>query len=180
MAPRTPELVQIPRDSLHWDSTYNYNLQVLGINEFPMKFPVHSGDETDITTIFPPGRYTHCILLVNHTTLDQTMYLSNGTTWSQLIALGTLITPTTQTYRKKRLTILQHGTTSFIDTIEENDRKLGKNDQSFKLPAHTGDETDLETKFPADNWKNCGILVYNTTLGVSLYTSDGIIWKRQF
>jgi len=177
---REPNLEAINPNSLNWDSDYNKNLLVLGLNNFPIRFPKHIGDQTDITSTFPPGRWTHCILLVDDTVNGQSIYLSDGTTWSRLVALATAITPSAQTYEIPRLVEIQNGDINFDVIISNNDSVLGKADFPFTLPTHAGDETDLETLLPAVDWRNCGILVYNTTLGASLYTSNGTVWKRQF
>jgi len=178
--PRKPDLQAIEPDSINWDSDYNKNLLTLGLNHFPIRLPKHIGDETDITTTFPPGRWTHCILLVDDTSDGQSIYLSDGTTWSRLVALSTAITPSAQTYETPRLVEIQNGDINFDVIIDNNETVLGKSDFPFTFPTHTGDETDLETSFPAAEWENCAILVYNTTLGASLYTSNGTAWKRQF
>jgi len=177
---REIELINITRDLIQWDWDYNTNLLVLGLNNFPMKLPVHAGDQTDIATFFPPGRWFHCILLVDDTVNGQSIYLSDGTSWTRLVALSTAITPSAQTYETPRLVEIPNGDINFNIIMSDNNFVLGKTNFPFKLPTHAGDETDLETLLPAVEWDNCCILVYNTTLGASLYTSDATIWKRQF
>lgn len=178
--PRKPNLEAIAPDSLNWDSDYNKNLLTLGLNNFPMRLPKHIGDETDITSTFPPGRWSHCILLVDDTSNGQSIYLCDGTAWNRLVALATAITPSVQIYETPVLVEVQNGDINFEVILENNNSVLGKANFPMSFPAHTGDETDLETLLPAIDWENCSILVYNTTLGASLYTSDGTIWKRQF
>lgn len=177
---RRPEIGTLAKNSTGWDNDYNKTLLHLGLNNFPIRLPVHIGDESDIATTFLANRFTHCILLVDDTSEGWSIYLSNGTTWNRLVALNNLVSPTPQTYKRRNLTQIQNGDINFVGIFEINNIVLGKYDLPINLPIHSGDETDLETLLPADNWQHCGILVYNTTLGASFYTSDGSTWKRQF
>jgi len=182
---RRAEYKNIEKDAIQWDDDFNQNLLNLGLNDFPIRLPIHIGDESDITTTFPPGRWKYCILLVDHTSLGQSLYLSGGTTWGRLVVLSTPITPTAQTYERKNLIQIQNGDINYKAIFDINYNVLGQSGAGpltnpMNFPIHAGDETDLETTFPAVDWDNCGICVYNTTLGFSLYTSNSVIWKRQF
>ena len=67
--------------------------------------------------------------------------------------------------------------------IQNWDGKVDDNDEAlFNAPLpiheHTGDETDLESTFAAASYDRCHIMVDHTTLGWSLYVSDGTNWNR--
>lgn len=180
---RRPELTPIEPDILNWDNDINKNLLILGLNNFPMRLPFHIGDETDLATILRPTRFAYCIILVDDTTNGWSIYLSNGTTWNRLTGLDIPTTPVPQTYERHNLTQLENGDFNFtglFGIFGDNYENLGSLNSPFVLPVHAGDETNLETIFPASNWQHCCILVYDTSFSASFYTSDGIIWKRQF
>jgi len=69
--------------------------------------------------------------------------------------------------------------------IQAWDGKIDDNDEAlFNAPlpmhAHTGDETDLQATFAAAAYDQCHVMVDHTTLGWSLYVSDGTTWTRMF
>lgn len=47
----------------------------------------------------------------------------------------------------------------------------------FPVHEHTGDESDLESTFPAAAHDRCMVWVDHTTLGWVLYMSDGTSWN---
>ena len=53
---------------------------------------------------------------------------------------------------------------------------LGRAGDPVPLPLHTGDESDLNSTFPAGNFDQCSVWVDHTTLGRVLATSDGSSW----
>lgn len=67
--------------------------------------------------------------------------------------------------------------------IQNWDGKIDDNDEAlFNAPIpiheHTGDETDLASTFAAASYDRCAVWVDHTTLGWSLYVSDGTNWVR--
>lgn len=67
--------------------------------------------------------------------------------------------------------------------IQGWDGKIDDNDEAlFNAPIpiheHTGDESDLESTFAAAAHDRCAVWVDHTTLGWSLYVSDGTNWVR--
>ncbi len=67
--------------------------------------------------------------------------------------------------------------------IQNWDGKMDDNDEAlFNAPIpiheHVGDETDLEAAFAAASYDRCHVMVNHTTLGWSLYVSDGTNWHR--
>lgn len=69
--------------------------------------------------------------------------------------------------------------------IQNWDGKIDDNDEAlFNTPLpmheHTGDETDLASTFAAASYDRCHVMVDHTTLGWSLYVSDGTTWTRMF
>lgn len=49
----------------------------------------------------------------------------------------------------------------------------------FPIHEHTGDESDLQATFAAAAYDRCLVWVDHTTLGWSVYVSDGVAWQRQ-
>lgn len=47
----------------------------------------------------------------------------------------------------------------------------------WPIREHTGNEGNLQSTFPANQFDRCVIMVNHTTLGWSLYASDGTSWK---
>jgi len=67
--------------------------------------------------------------------------------------------------------------------IQGWDGKMDDNDEAlFNAPLpiheHTGDESDVATDFPPGSYDRCMVWVDHTTLGWSLYVSDGSAWNR--
>ncbi len=67
--------------------------------------------------------------------------------------------------------------------IQNWDGKMDDNDEAlFNAPIpiheHIGDESDLASTFAAASFDRCHVMVNHTTLGWSLYVSDGTNWHR--
>lgn len=67
--------------------------------------------------------------------------------------------------------------------IQGWDGKMDDNDEiilnaPFPMHEHTGDESDLEATFPAASYDRCHVMVDDTSVGWSLYVSDGTNWNR--
>lgn len=65
--------------------------------------------------------------------------------------------------------------------IQGWDGKIDDNDEAifnapFPIHEHTGDQTDLESTFPAASYDRCMVWVDHTALGWTLYVSDGSSW----
>lgn len=59
-----------------------------------------------------------------------------------------------------------------------NDNLLLLFDKPFALHRHAGDESDLETTYPAADYENCLVWVEHSTLGwVIYYNTDGVTWR---
>jgi len=67
--------------------------------------------------------------------------------------------------------------------IQGWDAKMDDNDEvilnaPIPIHEHTGDETDLESTFAAASYDRCHVMVDDTSVGWSLYVSDGTAWNR--
>jgi len=65
--------------------------------------------------------------------------------------------------------------------IQNWHQKIDDNDEAilnapFPIHEHTGDETDLQSTFAAAAYDRCFVWVDHTTLGWTLYWSDGTNW----
>jgi hypothetical protein len=63
-----------------WDALVNSNFNALFTNPTPI--PLHTGNESDLQSTFPANQYDKCFIWVVHTTRGNTLYVSDGTTWS--------------------------------------------------------------------------------------------------
>ena len=61
------------------------------------------------------------------------------------------------------------------DSTINNNRDILSNGP-FPLYQHTGDETDLDTAFPANLHDRCILWVNNSSTGWEIYASDGTSW----
>lgn len=61
--------------------------------------------------------------------------------------------------------------------MDDNDEALFNG--PLPIHEHTGDETDLASTFPANSYDRCSVMVDHSTLGWSLYVSDGTSWLRK-
>lgn len=74
-----------------WDGPMDDNFEVLFNGPLPM--PVHSGTEANLASTYPASSYDRCWIMVNHSILGWTVYVSDGTNWS----LQGKLTPTALT-----------------------------------------------------------------------------------
>lgn len=65
---------------------------------------------------------------------------------------------------------VQNGLNGWDSTVNNNFIKLF--DKPFPIYLHTGDETDLQTTFPAASHEECLVIVDHTTLGLVPYIVD--------
>lgn len=77
--------------------------------------------------------------------------------------------------RPTRIAIL-NGNQGWDGSLETNLQNVF--DRPFPTDEHSGDESDLESTFPAASYDRCSIWVNHSTLGWSLYVSDGTAWVR--
>jgi hypothetical protein len=73
-----------------WDAAVTDNFEVFTLAPWPV-YQKTAGNESDLSTVFPPGSYDRCVLFVNHSTLGWTPYFSNGTTWEIIAVQGTSV-----------------------------------------------------------------------------------------
>lgn len=78
--------------------------------------------------------------------------------------------------RPTRLTV-SNGESAWDSKVNTNFQNIL--DKPFPLPRHTGDESDLESTFPAANYDQCWIWVDHSTDGWTIYISDGTDWNAQ-
>lgn len=62
-----------------WDGEMDDNDEVLFNGPFPMH--QHTGNESDLASTYPANQYDRCWIMVNHSTLGWTYYVSDGTNW---------------------------------------------------------------------------------------------------
>jgi len=71
---------------------------------------------------------------------------------------------------------IDSGIQNWHQKIDDNDEAL------FNAPlpvhVHTGNESNLASTFPAASYDRCIVVVNHSTLGWSLYASDGTTWQR--
>ena len=60
--------------------------------------------------------------------------------------------------------------------IQDNFENLS--DRPWPVYEHAGDESDLASTFTANLYDRCMVMVNHTTLGWSIYFSDGTNWVR--
>lgn len=60
--------------------------------------------------------------------------------------------------------------------IDDNDEVLFNG--PLPIHEHVGDETDLQATFPAASFDRCMVMVDHSSLGWSIYSSDGTVWRR--
>lgn len=77
--------------------------------------------------------------------------------------------------RPTRLTV-DNGTNAWDAKFNSNFQNLY--DRPLPVALHTGDETDLQTTFPAAQYDKCLIWVDHTTDGWLLYYSNGTSWAK--
>lgn len=65
---------------------------------------------------------------------------------------------------------------SWDGEVNDNFDVLGGSGDPVPVPRHAGDETDLQTTFPAASFAECQIWVAHSTLGLVLAYSDGTSW----
>lgn len=75
--------------------------------------------------------------------------------------------------RPTRQTI-DNGTNAWDSKVNTNFQNLFN--RPLPVALHTGDESDLESTFPAAQYDKCLIWVEHTVDGWTLYYSDGTIW----
>jgi hypothetical protein len=71
---------------------------------------------------------------------------------------------------------INSGIQSWDAAIDDNDEVLFN--APLPIHEHTGDESDLASTFAAASYDRCAVWVDHTTLGWSLYVSDGTNWVR--
>lgn len=77
---------------------------------------------------------------------------------------------------KPSRTNIDSGSQNNWDTIT-NDNFAKLYDAPIPVYLHTGDESNLESTFPAAAHEECLVWVDHTTLGRVLYASDGTTWE---
>lgn len=73
-----------------WDGKMDDNDEVILNAPFPMH--EHTGDESDIQATFPAASYDRSHVMVNHTTLGWSLYVSDGTAWNRIWSVTTIAT----------------------------------------------------------------------------------------
>ncbi len=58
----------------------------------PIPIHEHTGDETDLESTFAAALYDRCHVMVDHTTLGWSLYVSDGTNWNRIWSVGTIAT----------------------------------------------------------------------------------------
>lgn len=75
---------------------------------------------------------------------------------------------------------VNHGVQGWDTVIDDNHTEVADlvNDGPFPVHEHTGDQTDLESTFPAASHDRCLVWVDHTSEGWNLYMSNGSAWLR--
>jgi hypothetical protein len=69
----------------NWDSAMDDNDEAL--MNAPLPIHEHTGDESDLQSTFAAASYDRCSVMVDHTTLGWSRYVSNGTAWVRMEAV---------------------------------------------------------------------------------------------
>lgn len=69
----------------NWDGKIDDNDEALFNGPLPIH--EHSGDETDLQSTYAAAAYDRCHVMVDHTTLGWSLYISDGTSWTRVIAV---------------------------------------------------------------------------------------------
>jgi hypothetical protein len=83
-----PSRDNIQNGNQGWDATVNNNF--IRLYDRPMPVFLHTGDQTDVATSFPPASYEECLVIVDHTVVGLTPYMvdknhpSGSATWVPL------------------------------------------------------------------------------------------------
>ena len=80
-----PAKLDIDNGIQNWDGKMDTNDEVILNAPFPMH--VHTGDQTDLEAAFAAAAYDRCHVMVNHTTLGWSLYVSDGTTWLRMLSI---------------------------------------------------------------------------------------------
>ena len=68
-----------------WDGKIDDNDEALF--NAPLPIHEHSGDESDLQATFAAASYDRCTVMVDHTTLGWSYYVSDGTAWNRMGAM---------------------------------------------------------------------------------------------
>lgn len=71
---------------------------------------------------------------------------------------------------------IDSGIQNWHQKIDDNDEVLFNG--PLPIHVHTGDETNLAATFPVASFDRCLVVVNHSTLGWTLYASDGTTWQR--
>jgi hypothetical protein len=71
---------------------------------------------------------------------------------------------------------IDSGIQNWHQKIDDNDEALFNG--PLPIHEHTGDESDLQSTFPAASFDRCLVMVDHSTLGWSIYGSNGTSWQR--
>lgn len=69
-----------------WDGPMDDNDEVLFNGPIPIH--EHTGDESDLASTFAANLYDRCSVMVDHSTLGWSRYVSDGTTWQRVEVIG--------------------------------------------------------------------------------------------
>lgn len=72
----------------NWDGKIDDNDEAL--YNGPMPIHEHTGDESDLASTFAPGAYDRCHVMVDHSTLGWSLYVSDGSAWNRIWSVGTI------------------------------------------------------------------------------------------
>jgi hypothetical protein len=68
-----------------WDGKIDDNDEALF--NAPLPIHEHTGDESDLQATFPAASYDRCTVMVDHTTLGWSYYVSDGVAWNRMGAM---------------------------------------------------------------------------------------------
>lgn len=68
-----------------WDAKIDDNDEALF--NAPLPIHQHTGDESDLEATFPAAAHDRCHVMVDHTSLGWSLYVSSGSAWVRMLAV---------------------------------------------------------------------------------------------